>query len=69
MKEESSNTWWYLAGAAILLVLILVYIFYKKKKVPEPVVVHQNDFEIAMKELCTLNTDDHPKNKQNNPLI
>ena len=61
IKEESSNTWWYLAGAAILLVLILVYIFYKKKKVPEPVVVHQNAFEIAMKDLDSLNMDDHPK--------
>ena len=61
IKEESSNTWWYLAGAAILLVLILIYIFYKKKKVPEPVVVHQNAFEIAMKELEALNMDDHPK--------
>ena len=61
IKEESSNTWWYLAGAAILLVLILVYIFYKKKKVPEPVVVHQNAFEIAMKDLEALNMDDHPK--------
>ncbi len=60
-EEDSSNTWWYLAGAGLLLVLLLVYIFYKKKKAPEPVIVHKNAFELAMKDLEALNMDEQPK--------
>ena len=58
---EPDTTWWYLAGAGLLLLLLLIYIFSKKKKAPEPVIVPQNAFEIAMKQLESLNKNDHPK--------
>lgn len=61
VKRESSGNWWYLLGAGLLLALSLVYIFYKKKTIPEPVVIHKNAFELAMKDLEALNVDEHPK--------